>query len=268
MPVEVQQDRPLQAIANLFGHANVDLDTFQAAAIRGGVDFVYNHLVPALNAVADHFKSLELNRAGNSKLVAQEYGFLQALAAISPNLEQYMQQAGILDLEPRQILTDAKKLKAMQDFLAYVLETDNLKELHLSLARKMQEFYTRQHKAALQKARELKHCHAQHQEPAHAEYTDLGMNAINNARSNEMFDPVKVIGHLLSALFELHYKAPLRNLLYPHIKHDYTPVSMSNDPRMKLNMERYGGLLEPTAAMPAGGPMPSGFKPGGPGAAG
>lgn len=248
---------PIKALSNLFQSVDVDLDSFEAEAIRSGSPFIMEQLIPALQRVANHFNEIENNVRGKreTEVLTKEFEFLQTVAALSPTFAQQMRQADLLEANVKDILRNSIKLNAMRQFLKFALDTANHKKLHDELEEALRAFYTKQHKAALEKANELKkHC-ARHHEPAQDEVKNLGSESINNARSNHMFDEVKVIGHFLSALFYMNYKAPvILNKLYPHMKaFSYKAVSEADDPKRKLSMQRYGGLVEPGAGPAAGG---------------
>lgn len=258
-----RHDKAVNQLLGIFQESNVDLDTFQATALQAGSNFIYDCIVPALRATSEYVKDIDSKHTQTkaTEVLAYKLEVLKSLAAVSPSFREQMKRNDLLEIETKQLLANKAKQQALKALLDYALEVENLKKMHIELESSLRAFYVRQDEEAQLQAQKLRSATGMHHKTAMDEYTNLGSSAIDAKRSNSIFDPVKVIGHLLASLYYLHYKAPLKNLLYPNASFSHKAVALDDEPQRALNRKRFGGDLAPVAGGPvAAAPTMSGPK--------
>lgn len=240
-------NRNLKTVIEMFRNSGVDMHQFEAAALESNPQALYNEITQALKQshsyLEGQYQSADPKRA--VAVLAQVHNFLKSLADISPASEfaSIMHSRKLYDLKLHNLAVNNAKVAELKAFLAHALQTDNLLSLRRDLARAMRNHYEFAAQDLQEHVNRLKPNVGAHEHTARFELNDLSASAIDNQRSNGMFDPIKRIGHLLSSMFYLNYVVPYENAVYPGAKYVHKPVALKDEPQIKLNQAKWGSNL-------------------------
>lgn len=248
----------VKTVLEFFNRADVNFDAFKAAALSGDPEIFQTQIKLALEMSLEYVNKLDSKTdANHQKILANLHTVMLALAEISPDLHNKMNSLGLYNVHANDFINNAALVAKLKEFLLYSLKLQTIKNFNADLTQAMREYFAAAAYQTQKQADRLKASIGTHHLTAEDELDDLGASIIDNKRSNGMFDPVKVIGHAISALYNLLCVVPFENALYPSAKYEHKRVSLQNEPRMQLNRQMYGGDLAPTAAGPAPMQMPT-----------
>ncbi len=280
MTVDTQQHAPrhdvhTKRIEEIFKDAHVDLETFKARAITAGVEPIFAEVNDALTKVRGYLLNLldapespetiqaenDKKRPIKSEVLKSSYALLNSIAEISPQFKLQMQSAMLLGVDQDQLLANKSIIARVKQFLNELCMDATMRQVRIDLEHTLHEYFRRTRTAEKEHAEKVKQKIGDHSKTARDEYANLGEVAIGNKDANSMFDPVKVIGHLLSSIYYLICLAPLKNKLFPNATFVHKGVDPKDDPQRKLNMKRFGSTLGQNApAAPEAAPRPSSHR--------
>jgi len=250
-------------VLKLFERADVSVLDLESVFLNSSTQEQFAAVKNALESVANFITNLEANTEPKhaDKHITAMHDFLKSVADISPSFRLEMESQHLYDLKAYQLTNqnnNAAYVAALRRFLAYALQVNTLTQVQADLVAGMREYYTASAQQTQTHANKLRESigTANHHHTAESELKDLGARSIENKCSNGMFDPLKVIGNLLSAMHYVKCIAPFDNEFYPDCKFKHVSVSLANDPKMQLNRQMYGGDL-PAGGMPGAAPAPA-----------
>ncbi len=221
--------------------------------------FLYAAVDNALKTFASRVSEFENNPDPmvQKKAVTVAVELLNAIADCSPDCRAKM--GDLYQATPQEILSDSSKVSKLKSLFTQLTQTEALQQMHVDIKNTMalamtranaeQEAYTQRLKNKLK--------HSSHMQEAIDEHEHLTNKSISSKRDNAMFDPLRVIGHLLAVLIHMHFIVTVEDEFYPlGFKHKIP----TNDEFLDLNREMFAN----TDVLPGAGPaaMPQGLPPG------
>ncbi len=231
----------------------------QQAVRNMNPEFLHTAVDNALDAFASKINKLENSAepAEQKKSVAAALELLNAVADCSADCRTKM--GSLYQATPEEILNDSGKVDQLKKLLAQLTQTESLEQMHLDITNTMATAMTRanaEQEAYTQRLKD-KLNHSQHMQEALDEHEHLTGKAISSKRDNAMFDPLRVIGHLLAVLIHMNFIVAVEDEFYPlGFKHEIP----KNDEFLDLNRDMFSNTDVLPGAMP--GAMPQGMPPG------
>jgi hypothetical protein len=236
--------------------SGVDLTAFESAFIHSTPEEQLVELQNALQATAQFIDKLNENKDHADKELPAMYDFLKSIADMSPSFRMEMENQKIHDLKASELINNANNaatIDTLKRFLNYALAANTQSQLRRDLVESMAEYYRASTASMQESAKRLKQYLGNHHETAKQELAGVASNALENKSSNGMFDPLKVIGHLLNSMHHMKYIAPFDNEKYPTNKWKHKQATLEDDPQRKLWLKQTGGDLAPAGAPAAQG---------------
>lgn len=242
-------------LVKLLNFSEAEKIQMQQAVRNMEPEFLYTAVDNALKTFASRVSEFETN-------VPVALELLNAIADCSPDCRSKM--GDLYKATPQDVLREPSKVAQLKSLFKELTQTDTLQQMHVDITNTMtlamtranaeQEAYTQRLKDTLK--------HSPHMQEALDEHEHLTGKAISSKRDNAMFDPLRVIGHLLAVLIHMHFIVPVEDEFYPlGFKHQIP----TNDEFLDLNREMFAN----TDVLPGAGPaamqqgLPPGLKVGG-----
>jgi hypothetical protein len=212
-------------------------------------EFMFTAVSNALHKFSDRMDNLE----------PETLELLNAIADFSPDCREQM--GDLYKADAAEIFQDPVKVQQLKDLFTKLKNTESLQQMHIDLTNAMesvaqeiiedQQLYTQRLKESLQ--------HSPQMQEAIKEHEHLTAKAISSKRDNAMFDPLRVIGHLLAVLIHMRFIVPMETKLYPlGFKHN----DSEKDEFLDFNRKRFADsdVLPGAGPAPQGGALPPGLK--------
>lgn len=222
-------------------------------------EFLHTAVENALNDFASRVSEFENSSdpVVQQKAVTTALELLNAVADCSPECRDKM--GDLYKASASEVLNDAAKVAQLKELFAQLTQAEALQQMHLDITNTMaiamtranadQEAYTQRLKDKLK--------NSQHMQEAIDEHEHLTEKAISSKRDNAMFDPLRVIGHLLAVLIHMHFIVAVEDEFYPlGFKHEIPDT----DEFLDLNRKMFSNTDVLPGAAPAA--MSQGLPPG------
>lgn len=256
MSVE-SKDKKLVKLLNFSESEKIQL---QQAARNLDPEFLHTAVDNSLKTLAKRIPDFENSKdpVVRQKAVGSALELLKAIADCSPDCRSKMD--GLYEETAQNIIANPDKLEHLKKLFAQLTQTESLQQMHVditnTMARAMKNANAEQ-EAYVQRLKDKTKNNSQHMQEALDEHEHLTNKAISSKRDNAMFDPLRVIGHLLAVLIHMNFIVPIEDEFYPLGFEHKIP---QNDEFLDLNREMYSG----TDVLPGAAPMatPQSLPPG------
>lgn len=224
-------------------------------------EFMFQAVNNALQSFRHKMQSLEQDQdpASRQKSVENTLELLNSIADFSADCRSEM--ADLYQADAKEVLQDPLKLQNLKNLFSKITDAESIQQMHVDLTNAMsqlaqqvledQQEYVNRLKASRDKS--------QQQQEALDEHENVTSKSINSKRDNALFDPVRVIGHLLAILIHMEFIVPLEQGLYAH---GFNFDGKQPDEFLDFNSKRFANsdvLPGAPPVAPSAGP----FKPGG-----
>lgn len=197
------------------------------------------------------------NPASQEKSVNDTLELLSSISEFSPSVREEM--GDLHQANAKEVLQDNEKLEKLQNVFAKLTATTATEQMHVDLTNAMsqlahevleeQQNYTQRLKESIK--------NDQRRKEALDEFEHLTNKSISSKRDNALFDPVRVIGHLLAVLIHLEFIVPIEQGLY---KHGFNFDGKQPDEFLDFNSKRFADtdvlpgapISSPAASLPPG----------------
>lgn len=256
------QNPPVAVLAAMLQkNGNADLDAWMQAARSEDRDALQlsAQITNCLKVLQAQLTVMLANPEQKEHALQLILDFVNALADISP---QFKQEIGELyAAKTSDIKLDADKIQRLQQIINYVLQTQNLNQLNLEVAKYSQAALLEADEAlvkyvkGLKQAKEPKRDHAL--KAAQDEFAATTKSAIESADSNAPFDKLRKIGWMWATLNNL-----LKVAAYEakHCQHNFVHAAPTNNAFLDNQRLKHRGV--PTDVISAGAaPAPAAPAP-------
>lgn len=213
-------------------------------------EFLHTAVDNALSSFAARIAEFE-NSADpkvRQKAVTSTLELLNAVADCSPDCRARM--GDLYQAAAHEVLNDASKAAQLKQLCEQLTQTESLQQMHLDITNTMATAMTRANAEQVAYTQRLKDKlkNSPHMQEAIDEHEHLTSKAISSKRDNAMFDPLRVIGHLLAVLIHMHFIVKVEDEFYPlGFKHEVP----KNDEFLDLNREMFSNSDVLPGAAPA-----------------
>lgn len=221
-----------------------------------GVDpeFMFTAVNNAMQAYSKKVQNLEndSNPASQHKSVNDTLELLNVIAEFSPECREEM--GDLYRADASELTEDPIKLERLKKVFNKLSNTKATEQMHVDLTNAMSQFaqevledqkdYTQRLKESLSNSPQRKE--------ALDEFEHLTNKSISSKRDNALFDPVRVIGHLLAVLIHLEFIVPVEQGLY---KHGFGFDGKQPDEFLDFNSKRFADTDVLPGAAPVTAPV-------------
>lgn len=223
-------------------------------------EFLNTAVDNAITTFASRIPELEnsTDQKVHLKAVTSALELLNATADCSSDCRARM--GDLYKASPQEVLLDSAKVAQLKELFTQLTRPEARQQMHLDITNTMATAMTRanaEQEAYTQRLKD-KLKNSPHLQEALDEHEHLTGKAISSKRDNAMFDPLRVIGHLLAVLIHMHFIVAVEDEFYPlGFKHEVP----KNDEFLDLNRDMFSNSdVLPGAAPAIQQALPPGLK--------
>lgn len=249
---------PVAKVAKML---NISIEQFEQSLRNLDPEFMFQKVSNALQFFANKMQLLEQDPdpASQQKSVENTLELLNSIAEFS---EDCLNEMGDLyKADAKQVLQDPAKLQKLKDVFTKLTDAESVEQMNVDLSYAMSLLSKKVLEDQQNYTQGLKDSLGQREKEGLDEKENVASKSISSKRDNALFDPVRVIGHLLAVLIHLEFIVPTEQELY---KYGFNFDGKQPDEFLDFNSKRFANSDVLPGAPPVGpGPTgPMGGKPG------